>query len=129
MPRCAARPRSASFSGFAAGIELYGEETILAFTRVLGAAMATVAEGALSVFGKQIGSRDEAQLAGHEYVLAAMDALESFRLVPDVLQVVAKLQFDLATDRLNGDPGQHAVGRHRLRGPHRVHRHRRAAGT
>lgn len=95
-----------SFRGFAAGIELYGEETILAFTRVLGSAMATVAEGSLSVFGKQLADRDPDELTGDAYVLAAFDALESFRIVPDVLGIVAKLQFDLATDRLGVGPGQ-----------------------
>lgn len=95
-----------SFRGFAAGMRLYGEEPILQFTRVLGSAMATVAEGALSVFGRQLAQQGEDHPEGDAYVLAAFDALESFRIVPDVLGVVARLQFDLATDRLNADPGQ-----------------------
>jgi adenylate cyclase len=98
-----------TFRGFAAGIELYGEEAILQFTRVLGSAMATVAEGALSVFGRQLADHDHPP-EGDRYVLAAFDALESFRIVPEVLGVVAKLQFDLATDRLDGEPGQMQVG-------------------
>ena len=95
-----------SFRGFAAGIELYGEETILAFARVLGSAMAMVAEGSLSVFGKQLASQGGTELTGDAYVLAAFDALESFRIVPDVLGIVARLQFDLATERLGAGPGQ-----------------------
>lgn len=98
-----------TFRGFAAGIELYGEEAILYFTRVLGSAMAMVAEGALSVFGRQLADQEHPP-QGDEYVLAAFDALESFRIVPEVLGIVAKLQFDLATDRLNGEPGQMRVG-------------------
>jgi class 3 adenylate cyclase len=97
-----------TFRGFAAGIELYGEEPILQFTRVLGSAMAMVAEGSLSVFGRQLADQEHPPV-GDEYVLAAFDALESFRIVPDVLGIVAKLQFDLATDRLNGEPGQMRV--------------------
>jgi len=98
-----------TFQGFAAGIELYGEAAILQFTRVLGSAMATVAEGSLSVFGRQLADREHAP-EGDQYVLAAFDALESFRIVPSVLGTVAKLQFDLATDRLNGEPGQSRLG-------------------
>ena len=98
-----------TFQGFAAGIELYGEAAILQFTRVLGSAMATVAEGSLSVFGRQLADREHAP-EGDQYVLAAFDALESFRIVPSVLATVAKLQFDLATDRLTGEPGQSRLG-------------------
>lgn len=98
-----------TFRGFAAGIELYGEAAILQFTRVLGSAMATVAEGALSVFGRQLADHDRPP-EGDQYVLAAFDALESFRIVPEVMGVIAKLQFDLATDRLDGEPGQMQVG-------------------
>ena len=93
-----------AFRAFAAGIELYGEDAILHFVRVLGGAMAMVAEGALSVFGRQQASQD-VPIAGDEYVLAAFDALESFDLVPRLLGTIAKLQFDLASERLSGDPG------------------------
>ena len=95
-----------TFRGLAAGIELYGEDAILQFTRVLGSAMATIAEGSLSVFGRHLARRGDEAPEGDEYVLAAFDALESFRIVPEVLGVVAKLQFDLAADRLNGEPGR-----------------------
>lgn len=96
-----------TFRGFAAGIELYGEDTVLQFTRVLGSALATVAEGTLSVFGRRLTERaDGPELVGNAYVLEAFDALESFQIVPDVLQVVAKLQFEQAIDRLTADPGQ-----------------------
>lgn len=94
-----------TFRGFAEGIERYGEDAILQFTRVLGSAMAAVAEGALSVFGRQLADQENPP-KGDEYVLAAFDALETFGIVPEVLGTVAKLQFDLATDRLNNEPGQ-----------------------
>ncbi len=93
-----------AFRGFAAGMELYGEDAVLQFVRVLGGAMAMVAEGALSVFGRQLATQD-VPMEGDEYVLAAFDALESFDLVPKLLSTIAKLQFDLASERLNGEPG------------------------
>lgn len=93
-----------AFRGFATGIELYGEDAILQFVRVLGGAMASVAESTLTVFGRQLAEQDLAP-EGDEYLLAVFDALESFELVPRLLGTVAKLQFDLATERLNGEPG------------------------
>lgn len=98
-----------TFRGFAAGIDRYGEAAILQFTRVLGSAMANVAEGALSVFGRQLADQEEPP-EGDEYVLASFDALESFRIVPEVLGIVAKLQLDLAAERLDGEPGQMQAG-------------------
>lgn len=93
-----------AFRGFAAGMDLYGEDAVLQFVRVLGGAMAMVAEGALSVFGRQLVNQD-LPTEGDEYVLATFDALESFDLVPTLLGTIAKLQFDLASERLNGEPG------------------------
>jgi adenylate cyclase len=98
-----------AFRGFALGMELFGSEPVLHFTRVLGAALATVAEGSLTVFGRALTDRvadDPHALEGDAYTLAAFDALESFQIVPTVLQIVAKLQFDLVTERLTIDPGQ-----------------------
>lgn len=99
-----------AFQGFAAGMEMFGSEPVLHFARVLGSALAAVAEGSLSVFGRALTDRAETDqadtLAGDAYTLAAFDAVEAFQIVPMVLQVVAKLQFDLATERLTTDPGQ-----------------------
>lgn len=100
------------FRGLAAGAEIYGEDTIMQFARVLGAAMATVAEGALTVFAHRIGDLNREapestpELVGDAYVLTAFDALESFQIVPNVLNTIAKLQLDQAVDRLETDPGQ-----------------------
>ena len=104
-----------AFRGFAQGMALYGAEPVMQFVRVLGSALATVAEGSLSVFARTLtedGSNGE-ELGGDAYTLASFDALESFRIVPMALQIVAKLQFDQAIERLTGDPGQpvwYAVG-------------------
>jgi len=99
-----------AFQGFAAGMEMFGPEPVLHFTRVLGSALAAVAEGSLSVFGRALtdraGDDGASPLQGDAYTLAAFDAVEAFQIVPMVLQIVAKLQFDLATERLTTDPGQ-----------------------
>jgi len=100
-----------SFSGFAVAMEQFGEETILQFTRVLGDALATVAEGALSVFGRNVTDRTgDGGLAGDAYVLEAFDAMEYFRIIPDVLAVITKLQFEMAVRRLTADPGSPQPG-------------------
>ncbi len=104
-----------AFRGFAQGMALYGAEPVLQFVRVLGGALATVAEGSLSVFARTLtedGTNGE-ELGRDAYTIASFDALESFLIVPMALQIVAKLQFDQAIERLTGDPGQpvwYAVG-------------------
>lgn len=105
-----------AFEGFAEGMALYGAEPVLQFVRVLGGALATVAEGSLSVFARALtedASQEGEPLEGEAYTIATFDALESFRIVPMALQIITKLQFDQAIERLTGDPGQpvwHAVG-------------------
>lgn len=97
-----------AFRGLAAGIEMYGTDTILQYTRVIGSALATVAEGALSVFARsltRLGESDEPLPEGDEFTLMTFDALESFNTVPEVLQVAGKLLFEQAVDQLGGDPG------------------------
>lgn len=97
-----------AFAGFAAGMAIFGEEPTLHFTRVLGSALASVAEGSLSVFGRaltEISDNASQHPQGEAYTLMAFDAIESFQLVPAVMDVVAKLLFDQAVHRLTGDPG------------------------
>jgi adenylate cyclase len=113
QPLCRAEEVEA-FQGFALGMELFGVEPVLHFTRVLGSALGSVAEGALTVFSRALQDEGESggepPLTGDAYSLAAFDALEAFRIVPGVLQIVAKLQFDRATDRLTAEPGQEQTG-------------------
>jgi len=78
-----------AFRSLGLGITAFGVEPVLHFTRVLGSAMATVAEATLTVFGRSL-SDTSTDLAPDEYALAAFDALESFAVVPDVLAVVAR---------------------------------------
>jgi len=95
-----------AFAGLAAGIEMFGVEPVLQFTRVVGSAMATVAEASLTVFGRSLGGA-AADMDPDEYALAAFDAIDSFALIPDVLAAVARVQFDLASARAT--PGQNQV--------------------
>lgn len=97
-----------AFRSFAAGMALYGEEPTMHFTRVLGSALASIAEGSLSVFGRALTdlADEESQVPqGDAYTLLVFDAIESFQLVPTVMQVATKLLFDQAVRRLTGDPG------------------------
>ena len=65
-----------AFVGFAAGIEMFGVEPVLQFTRVIGSAMGNVAEGALTVFARALTDHPgDEPLEGDAYALAAFDAL------------------------------------------------------
>ena len=100
------------FRGLGAGAELFGVEPILQFTRVIGSAMAQVGEGALSVFARALEDArlgPAAQKHPDRYALAALDSLSMFHVVPQVLSVTSTLLFDLATERLGGDPGQECL--------------------
>ncbi len=107
-PLCRAEEVEA-FRGFALGIQMFGLEPVMHFTRVLGSALGAVAEGAITVFSRALEDGGE-ELTGDAYSLAAFDALEAFRIVPGVLEIVAKLQFDLAAERLTVEPGQPQAG-------------------
>ena len=97
-----------AFRGLAAGVAVFGEEPILQFTRVIGSALAGVGEGALSVFARALaaGRDDGRPLEGHRYALAAFDALGTFEVVPQMVQIITKIQFDAANNRLTADVGQ-----------------------
>ena len=89
-----------AFRGLAAGVEAFGAEPVLHFTRVIGSALATVAEASLSVFGRSLADT-KIELCDDEFALVTFDALELFAVVPTVLASVARLQFDLATTRIS----------------------------
>lgn len=96
-----------AFQGLAAGIELYGTQTILQYTRVIGSALATIAEAALTVFARRLADMTDANEAipeGDEYTLMAFDALEAFGSVPEVLRVAGKLHFEQTIEQLGGEP-------------------------
>ena len=99
-----------AFQGFARGMEVFGVEPVLQFARVIGAAMASVAEASMSVFGRSLTERADSNQAlipeGDAYTLEVFDAVEAFQIVPMALQILSKLQFDLVMDRLTNPPGQ-----------------------
>ena len=99
-----------AFGGFALGMELFGVEPVLQFARVIGSALASVAEASLSVFGRSLTERaDDSEAVvpvGDAYTLEVLDAVEAFQIVPMALQILSKLQFDLVMDRLTEAPGQ-----------------------
>ncbi len=98
------------FAALAGGMEMFGEEPLLQFTRVIGSALGNLAEGALTVFARSLDERGESQpLEGDAYVLAAFDALETFGFVPDILRIVTTLQFEKASERLTVNPGERQV--------------------
>jgi len=101
------------FRGFAAGVAVFGADPILAFARVIGSAMAQVGEGALSVFARALddgGGDIDRVHQPDRYALIAYDALEMFRIIPQVLAVTSTLLFDQANERLGANPGQERPG-------------------
>lgn len=85
---------------FEQGAELLGEEAILAFTRVLGAAATNVAEAAVALFYAELGPGTEREGADElERARLAEAATLAFTTVPPVLSGVLLAQFDRASRR------------------------------
>jgi adenylate cyclase len=81
-----------TFKVFAVGAQFFGEDSALQFGRVIGAAMATVADAAMSEFGRDVRPRlNEAGASELEYAKAAEFA--SSLLVNDVPLAVQTLFF------------------------------------
>ena len=87
-------------AAFEQGASLMGDEAILAFTRVLGAAATKIAEAAVALFYAELGPGTEREGAD-ELARAQVSetAMLSFVTVPDVLSSVLLAQFDRATRR------------------------------
>ncbi len=85
---------------FEEGVALMGEEAILAFTRVLGAAAINVAEAAVALFYAELGpgtGREGSDELARAKV--AETATLAFASVPEALTQVLLAQFDRATHR------------------------------
>ncbi len=101
-------------SAFEAGAQLMGDEAILAFSRVLGAAATNIAEAAVALFytelGPGSGRQGETELDRARVAEAATTAFSS---VPDVLSQVLLVQFDRAGRRVGATRGwsESAVGK------------------
>lgn len=90
----------ALMAAFEQGAVLMGEDAILAFTRVLGAAAATIAEAAVALFYAELGPGTGREGAD-ELARARMSeaATLAFGSVPEVLSRVLQVQFDRAARR------------------------------
>ena len=90
----------AVIAGFQEGADLIGEDALLAFTRVLGAAATNIAEAAVALFHSEFGPGSEREGAG-ELAQARLSeqATLAFRVVPDVLSPLVLAQFRRAAGR------------------------------
>jgi adenylate cyclase len=84
--------------GFEQGAALMGEDAILAFTRVLGAAASNIAEAAVALFYSEFGPGSDRE-GSNELARARVSeqATLAFRVVPEVLSRVVVAQFQRAT--------------------------------
>jgi class 3 adenylate cyclase len=91
-------------AAFAAGAAIFGEELTLQFARVLGMSAAAIAEAATNLFAGQVAAELAARGATDaELGLTARDAMLAFEAVTVAADVALRLQFELATARLNGE--------------------------
>jgi adenylate cyclase len=87
-------------AAFDQGAALMGEEGLLAFTRVLGAAATTIAEAAVALFYAQMGPGTEHEGTDEMARAHASEAaMLAFVQVPEVLSCVLMAQFDRASRR------------------------------
>jgi adenylate cyclase len=90
----------AVIAGFVQGSALMGEEAILAFTRVLGAAAGNIAEAAIALFYAELGPGTERE--GEDELARARvseAANQAFLAVPGVLSTLLLTQFRRASRR------------------------------
>jgi class 3 adenylate cyclase len=93
-------PHVELFRSFAIGAEIFGEEAILQFTRVLGSAATRVAEAAVSLFSANVSPRlrkDDADPL--ETVRASAEAVRAFAVVPSAMDVLLREHFLTAIRR------------------------------
>jgi adenylate cyclase len=87
-------------AAFEQAVSLMGEDAILAFSRVLGAAATNIAEAAVALFFSELGPGTEGEGATElARAQVAELATMAFANVPDVLSNVLRIQFDRVTRR------------------------------
>jgi adenylate cyclase len=87
-------------AAFEQGALVMGEDAILAFTRVLGAAATNIAEAAVALFYAELGPGTGREGTDElERARVAETAMLSFTTVPEVLRIVLLAQFDRASQR------------------------------
>jgi class 3 adenylate cyclase len=91
------------FRALGAGVALFGEDLTLEFTRVLGQSAAAMAEAAIALFWRGVGAPLQERHAGDvEAIGANTAALLGYLQAVTAVEVVMKLQFGTASDRLAG---------------------------
>jgi adenylate cyclase len=87
-------------AAFEQGAALMGDDAILAFTRVLGAAATNISEAAVALFYAELGPGSPREGSDElERAHVAEQARLAFAAVPDVLSRVLLIQFDRAVRR------------------------------
>jgi adenylate cyclase len=98
-------------SAFEQGAALMGEDAILAFTRVLGAAAATIAEAAVALFYAEMGPGTAREGADElSRARTGETATLAFTTVPDALSRLLLAQFERATRRAQLSRGWSSPG-------------------
>ncbi len=117
--RACRRPRDSALpadlvdlmSAFEQGAALMGEDAILAFTRVLGAAAATIAEAAVALFYAEVGPGTDREGADElSRARTGETATLAFTTVPDALSRLLLAQFERATRRAQLSRGWPSAG-------------------
>lgn len=89
-----------TFSTFRIGMELFGEEATLSFTRVLGTSMARIAEAAIALFQLNVQRGLNEQQAGELALAKAnLDAVSMLGAVDGAMQGLFRWHFESAVER------------------------------
>jgi class 3 adenylate cyclase len=93
-------PHVELFRSFAIGAQIFGEDAILQFMRVLGSAATRVAEAAVSLFTANVSPRlREGDADPLETVRASAEAVRAFAVVPSAMDVLLREHFLTAIRR------------------------------
>jgi len=92
-------PHVELFSSFALGAQIFGEEAVLQFTRVIGSAAARVAEAAVSLFAANVSPRLRERDDALETVRQSAEAVRAFAVVPNAMDILLREHFLTAIRR------------------------------
>jgi class 3 adenylate cyclase len=101
-------------ASFEVGAQVFGDDAVLQFTRVLGASAARVAEAAVALFTATVSPRLVAACASDlEHVRTGAEAVQAFSVVPGAMDLLVREHFIAAMRRLGmldaGEGGTTAV--------------------
>jgi adenylate cyclase len=82
------------------GVELFGEEPLLHFVRVVGSSVGRIADAAVSIFLADVETPLTETDAGElELAKATLEAIEVAKLLPDLMEVVFRALMESAIER------------------------------